>query len=113
MELIEYKHPLYGLLTPLNSPYIVINADYVSDGDGTGLVHNAPGFGKEDYLACKQYGISPYCPINAFGVFTDKVVDLELVGVFYDKANPIIGKKLEKVGALLKLDFITHSVAHD
>jgi len=88
-------------------------AEYVSADDGTGLVHNAPGFGSDDYLACKKYGINVYCPIDNNGKFTKEVNDDELVGVFYDDANKIITKRLNNKNALLKLEFVTHSVAHD
>lgn len=34
-------------------------------------------------------------------------------GVFYDKVNPMVTELLEKNGALLKLEFFTHSYPHD
>ncbi|MCH2899015.1 class I tRNA ligase family protein, partial [Listeria monocytogenes] len=34
-------------------------------------------------------------------------------GVFYDTANKMLTEKLEEVGALLKMEFITHSYPHD
>jgi isoleucyl-tRNA synthetase len=43
--------------------------------------------------------------------FTDEAPGFE--GIFYDKANKNITEKLEEVGALLKLGFITHSYPHD
>ena len=51
LENDEYSHPLYP-----EKIYKVILANYVLS-DNTGLVHNAPGFGNDDYLACKKYGI--------------------------------------------------------
>ncbi|MCF0217766.1 MAG: isoleucine--tRNA ligase [Malacoplasma sp.] len=91
----------------------VIIDSYVSDNDGTGLVHNAPGFGHEDYLACKKYYIKPYCPIDAKGHFTKDVNDKELENKFYLDANPIIIERLQKKGILLKHSKIVHSAAHD
>lgn len=107
LELIKYKHPLLEKINP------VILADYVSDENGTGLVHNAPGFGLDDYYACKKYDINIYCPINDLGCFSKEINDDELEGVFYLDANKIIGERLDKVNALLSLSFITHSAAHD
>jgi isoleucyl-tRNA synthetase len=92
---------------------MVILATYVSDGDGTGLVHNAPDFGNDDYLACMKYNIKPFGPIDNYGKFNKNINDDELVGVFYNDANKIITEKLTKANALLNLSFITHSVAHD
>jgi isoleucyl-tRNA synthetase len=87
--------------------------NYVSNDDGTGLVHNAPGFGSDDYLVCKNYGIKPFAPIDNRGIFTKEINDDKLVGVFYDDSNKLITERLKECGALLKLDFVTHSVALD
>jgi isoleucyl-tRNA synthetase len=76
-------------------------------------VHNAPGFGEDDYLACKRYGINPFSPIDDYGKFTNEISDKDIVGIFYDTANKIISDKLDKAKALLKLSFITHTAAHD
>ncbi|GHU33452.1 hypothetical protein FACS1894166_08940 [Bacilli bacterium] len=76
-------------------------------------MHNAPGFGTEDYLACKKYGIEPYSPIDNYGKFTKEINDQELEGVFYDDVNKIITERLSKKNALLKLSFINHNAAHD
>jgi isoleucyl-tRNA synthetase len=107
LEKIEYQHPIYERTSP------IILASYVSNVDGTGLVHNAPGFGEDDYLACKQYGIAPFSPIDNYGKFTKEVNDSDIAGLFYDDANKIITDKLTKSKALLKLSFINHTAAHD
>lgn len=107
LEHTEYKHPLY------EKNGIVINATYVSESDGTGLVHNAPGFGNDDYLACKKYNINPFCPIDELGKFTKEVNDLELEGLFYNSSNEIIINRLKNTNNLLHSEKITHSTAHD
>lgn len=107
LEHVTYVHPLYNRISQ------IILASYVSIEDGTGLVHNAPGFGADDYLACKQYKIEPYCPIDKLGRFTAEVKDPELEGIFYETANPLIIERLEKVGALLHKEKIVHSAAID
>lgn len=107
MENIEYEHPLYKRYSS------IVLADYVSNDDGTGLVHNAPGFGADDYLVCKKYNIKPYAPIDNFGKFTKEINDDLLVGIFYDDANKLITERLKKVNALLKLEFVNHSIALD
>lgn len=107
LEKLSYKHPIF------DKKGIVILAAYVSDKDGTGLVHNAPGFGHDDYLACKKYNIKVFCPIDNYGKFTEEVKDKELIGLFYLDANPIIIDRLSKSNKLLKHKVITHSAAHD
>jgi isoleucyl-tRNA synthetase len=99
------------MLYPLISPIIL--AEYVLDTNGTGLVHNASGFGSDDYLACKKYGIKPYVPIDAYGKFNDESIDKDLVGKFYLDTDEIIIEKLKLNNALLKHSVISHSVAHD
>ena len=107
LENLKYFHPLTKVINP------IILAEYVSDSDGTGLVHNAPGFGLDDYYACKKYGINVYCPIDDFGKFDSTINDQDLVGIFYLKANDIIIDKLRNVNSLLLVEEIKHSVAHD
>ncbi|MGL4617326.1 MAG: isoleucine--tRNA ligase [Mycoplasmoidaceae bacterium] len=107
LENDEYVHPLYP-----QKIYKIILANYVLS-DNTGLVHNAPGFGNDDYLACKKYGINVYCPIDSFGKFTSECEDEELLGKFYMEANQIIIDKLKNNNSLIQYKKITHSVAHD
>ncbi len=107
LEKVMYVHPLYQRKSP------IILAEYVSIEDGTGLVHNAPGFGDDDYLACKKYGIEPYCPIDKLGKFTAEVKDKELEGLFYEQTNEGLIARLEKAGSLLHKQKIVHSAAID
>ncbi|MGL4947987.1 MAG: isoleucine--tRNA ligase [Mycoplasma sp.] len=107
LENIKYRHPWIDRVSP------IILAEYVSAEDGTGLVHNAPGFGLDDYYACRKYGIDVYCPINDFGKFDASINDPELENVFYTKANDIILERLTNSGNLLKKTDLVHSVAHD
>jgi len=51
--------------------------DHVSDEEGCGIVHTAPGFGEEDYQLLKHTGIPVVCPIDAECRFTPEVPDWE------------------------------------
>src|SRR5690625_4846475 len=104
-ENIVAKHPFY------DRESLIILGDYVTTDSGTGCVHTAPGHGEDDFYASKRYGIGGLCPVDEKGVFTEEAPGFE--GIFYDKANKDITEKLEEVGALLKLNFITHSYPHD
>ncbi|KRL63478.1 isoleucine--tRNA ligase [Lactobacillus psittaci] len=101
------KHPLYDKTS------LVMNDTYVTAEDGTGLVHNATGFGEDDYNVGKKYGLPVYSPMDDQGRYTKDIPDPNLVGVFYDDANKMITKQLEEKKALLKLSFFTHSYPHD
>lgn len=107
LEYLKYNNPL------INETHFVICGDYVSAADGSGIVHNAPGFGLDDYLVCQEYNIEPYCPIDDDGKFMSNVKLPQLVDVFYAKANQIIIDILISKKALLFHEIITHSVAHD
>ncbi|MBU5266032.1 isoleucine--tRNA ligase [Virgibacillus proomii] len=102
---IVARHPFY------DRDSLVMLGNHVTTDAGTGCVHTAPGHGEDDFYVAKQYGIEALCPVDEKGVFTEEAP--EFTGLFYDKANKVITEKLEEVGALLKLQFITHSYPHD
>ena len=99
------KHPFY------DRESLVMLGEHVTTDAGTGCVHTAPGHGEDDFYVGQKYGLEPLSPVDERGVFTKEAPGFE--GLFYDKANKVITEKLEEVGALLKLDFITHSYPHD
>lgn len=105
MEYMTGQHPFYDRTS------LVILGDHVTLEAGTGLVHTAPGHGEDDYIVGKKYGLEVLSPVDSRGMFTAEAPGFE--GEFYDKANPEITKLLEEKGALLKLDFFTHSYPHD
>ena len=39
------------------NPWQILVADYVTTGDGTGIVHQAPAYGEDDQKVCEGYGI--------------------------------------------------------
>ncbi|MGX4669156.1 isoleucine--tRNA ligase [Cerasibacillus sp. JNUCC 74] len=102
---IVARHPFY------DRDSLVMLGNHVTTDAGTGCVHTAPGHGEDDFYVSKQYGIEVLCPVDEKGVFTEEAPGF--TGLFYDKANKVITEKLEEVGALLKLQFITHSYPHD
>ena len=105
LERIVAKHPLY------DRESLVVLGEHVTTDSGTGCVHTAPGHGEDDFLVGKKYGLEVLCPVDDKGVMTSEAPGFE--GLFYDKANKPITEKLQEVGALLKLNFITHSYPHD
>lgn len=105
LEYITAEHPLYG------RDSLVMLGDHVTTDAGTGCVHTAPGHGEDDFIVGQKYGLEVLCPVDEKGNMTDEAPGFE--GMFYDKANKPITEKLEENGALLKLEFITHSYPHD
>ena len=89
----------------------VIIADFVTASDGTGLVHCAPAFGEDDFIACKENGITEHIsPIDKQCRFTSAFKPLE--GVFVKDADKEIIKILKNNNALLVHSTIVHSYPH-
>ncbi|KIL44814.1 isoleucine--tRNA ligase [Jeotgalibacillus soli] len=105
LEYVKAKHPFY------DRESLVILGEHVTIEAGTGCVHTAPGHGEDDFQVGRKYGLDVLCPVDDRGVFTGEAPGFE--GLFYDTANKPITEKLEEVGALLKLEFFTHSYPHD
>ncbi|NIK10714.1 isoleucine--tRNA ligase [Alkalibacillus almallahensis] len=105
LEYAKAQHPLY------DRESLIILGDHVTTESGTGCVHTAPGHGEEDYWVGKTYGLDALCPVDEKGVFTEEAPGF--AGEFYDKANKSITEQLNENGALLKLEFMTHSYPHD
>ncbi|CAM4029175.1 isoleucine--tRNA ligase [Bacillus manliponensis] len=105
LEYVTASHPFY------ERDSLVMLGEHVTTDAGTGCVHTAPGHGEDDFIVGKNYGLDVLCPVDDKGVLTSEAPGFE--GLFYDKANKPITEKLEEVGALLKLTFITHSYPHD
>ncbi|PNZ07764.1 isoleucine--tRNA ligase, partial [Staphylococcus kloosii] len=105
LEYVETQHPF------VDRTSLVINGTHVTTDAGTGCVHTAPGHGEDDYIVSQKYDLPVISPVDDKGVFTEEAG--EFAGQFYDKANKPITDLLTEKGALLKLDFITHSYPHD
>ncbi|RWR14061.1 isoleucine--tRNA ligase [Siminovitchia fortis] len=105
LEFVVAKHPFY------DRDSIVILGEHVTMDSGTGCVHTAPGHGEDDFNIGQKYGLEALCPVDDKGHMTEEAPGFE--GLFYDAANKPITEKLQEAGALLKLEFITHSYPHD
>jgi isoleucyl-tRNA synthetase len=84
----------------------VIPWEEVSEVEGTGIVHIAPGCGKEDLELGKEYDLPAVAPLNEFGVFVKGFSWLTGTHV-YESAEPIIENLREK-GLLVKVEDYTH-----
>lgn len=100
------QHPFY------ERDSIVITGKHVTDEDGTGCVHTAPGLGDDDYKVGLKYGLKPYCPVDSKGRLTEECGE-RLAGLFYEKANDVVIEMLQESGYLLKEEGIHHSYPMD
>ncbi len=88
----------------------VISGEFVTTGEGSGIVHIAPGHGENDYEAGLQHGLDIYAPVDDRGKFTKEVP--EFAGQFVFKANEGIIALLQEKNALLGASKIQHSYPH-
>lgn len=87
----------------------VLSGEFVSTEDGTGIVHIAPGFGQDDFEACRAYdeNFPVVCPVDEAGKFTAEVPDYLGKQVF--ETNEPIMQLLKEKGILVKKEQYTHS----
>ena len=88
----------------------LVLADYVTMDSGTGCVHTAPGFGADDYLTCKRYGMDMVVPVDDQGRHTDYAG--KYAGLKTDESNPIILNDMRDSGVLVASEDIVHSYPH-
>jgi isoleucyl-tRNA synthetase len=104
---LGYK-PLFPFL--LNNPQVkesnkcftILDGDFVTTNEGTGVVHIAPGFGEDDQRLCKDVGIPTICPVDDAGKFTSEILDYKGKQVF-ETNDPII-IRLKEEGKWLKTE---------
>ncbi|HLC36734.1 MAG TPA: isoleucine--tRNA ligase [archaeon] len=102
LEGLTYFNPLRKImkLPELENAYrVILSSRYVNLEEGSGLVHTAPGHGKEDYLQGKEAGLPVISPVNTDG--TLKEVTGELAGLRAKKDDEKIIEKLESLQALI------------
>ena len=83
---------------------------FVSMEDGTGLVHTAPGHGKEDFLVGQREGLEVLCPVDGAGLFTAGAEPF--VGRSVLSVNDDIVAWLKERGRLLGASTFSHSYPH-
>ena len=88
----------------------LVLADYVTMDSGTGCVHTAPGFGADDYMTCKRYGMDMVVPVNDQGKHTEYAG--KYAGMSTDESNPVILNDMKESGMLFASEDIIHSYPH-
>ncbi|MDX6663546.1 MAG: isoleucyl-tRNA synthetase, partial [Solirubrobacterales bacterium] len=88
----------------------VLEADFVTTDEGTGLVHTAVAFGEDDFRLGEQYGITLQNPVRLDGTFDERVPDFE--GRSVKEADADIVAALERAGKLLRAEPYEHSYPH-
>jgi isoleucyl-tRNA synthetase len=107
LEGLVCQHPLFDRPSP------VVFAPYVTMEDGTGVVHTAPGHGKEDFDTGRQYGLEVLCPVDPSGVFTQQAGE-RFAGtrIHGGEADRKVMEALAEAGHLLSRRSYSHSYPH-
>jgi len=88
----------------------VVAAEYVTVDSGTGIVHQAPAFGEDDYQVGQREGLPMVRPMGLSGVFDDSVG--EFAGLFAKDADKPIIARLKAEGKVVDHDTLVHPYPH-
>ena len=99
-------HPLFENRGP--NAHKVLHADFVTAEDGTGLVHEAPAYGEDDYELCKSAGIPVVSIVDGDGNYTEG----RWQGQNIWDVNKEIAKWFVEEGRALKVEYIRHEYPH-
>jgi isoleucyl-tRNA synthetase len=109
---LKYDPPFDYFKKYDNVAFRVLCDSYVTEGSGSGIVHQAPYFGEDDYRVCLSHNVIKrdqeiVCPLDANGRFTKEVTDFE--GQYVKDADKNIMKVLKEKGRLVKSGTHVHS----
>ncbi len=99
--------PLFPYFADHDNAFRVIAADHVTTDEGTGLVHMAPDFGEDDYVASKREGIDVVQSVDDEGRFTEAVG--EWAGRNVKEADADLIRAIKQTGRLFRHDTLVHS----
>jgi len=102
----RYK-PLYRYLLPDKPAFFVVDADFVSVEDGTGIVHTAAAYGVDDLELCLKKGIPVRHVVDLQGKFRPEVQPF--AGIFVKKADPLIIEDLKRRGLMYRAETVRHT----
>ena len=106
---LQYE-PLFDYFTDQQTEggFVVVSDDYVTTDGGTGLVHQAPAFGEDDYRVLNENDIDAFvCPVGLDGRFDESVTDFS--GMHVKEADKPILEFLKQRGSLYRQEVIQHS----
>ena len=103
---LQYQGPFDDLPAQAGVRHQVIPWEEVSEGEGTGIVHIAPGAGAEDFALGKEHGLATIAPLDEFGNFIEGFALLE--GRNVAEVNEPIFASLDKRGLLYHVEDYLH-----
>ncbi len=106
---LQYQ-PLFTYFKGHVNSFVILNGEFVTDSEGTGVVHMAPGFGEDDQIVCSKNNIPLVCPVDNAGKFTSEITDF--VGLQVFDTNDKIITKLKEQGDLIHTEQYVHNYPH-
>jgi isoleucyl-tRNA synthetase len=97
---------------PARALHRVIAWDLVGETEGTGIVHIAPGCGKEDFQLGKVEHLPPVAPLDDQGCFLPGFDNLEGLPAYDEAATEKILADLRQKGLLVEVERYSHSYPH-
>ena len=88
----------------------VLCADFVTTGDGTGVVHCAPAYGEDDIKLCQAHGLPIVHGVGLDGRFLPEVTPV--AGRFFKDADPVLIEDLERRGLVYRAETCVHNYPH-
>ncbi len=98
--------PLFPYFAATPNAFRIVADDFVTTGDGTGIVHMAPAYGEDDYRVCRRENIDLVDPLDEECRFTAQVP--EYAGQFCKDADKAIIARLKAEGKLFHQATIDH-----
>ena len=102
----------WGPAKPAREIHRVIAWDAVSEAEGTGIVHIAPGCGKEDFALGKEEGLVPIAPLDEAGIFLHGFGELEGRSALDPATIDWILGNLQQKGLLVAVEQYPHNYPH-
>jgi isoleucyl-tRNA synthetase len=104
---LDYE-PLYPYSVPAEGrAHYVVDADFVSTEEGTGVVHTSALYGVDDLKLCQEKGIPFKHTVGLDGKFLPYVD--KFAGLHVKEADPVILDDLKARGLLYKSETILHT----
>jgi len=104
IEGTKFSHPIF------ERDSVGILGDFVTLDTGTGVVHVAPGHGKEDFDIGAEYGLEVLCPVDEDGKFTQDAG--QFAGMDLAEGDKKVIEELKRRARLLKVSRVRHSYPH-
>ncbi len=110
---MRYRRPVELIAEddmPPGDPWKIVRGDFVTDEDGSGIVHMAPAYGADDARVGREENLPVLTPVRDDGTFEPGLEGIG--GMFFKDADDVIVDQLKAAGRLFKISREPHSYPH-